>query len=302
MPALVSAGLIAWLVFRVSPQALIRSVFQLDWPPLLVVFGALVLALFLWDALCLRWLFSEPSHPLSYRSALSGRGRSYLLSAFNYELGQGLLAWELAKVQVRPVAGALARCLLLAVHDVGVLLAMGLAGSWGIEPPLQRTVRTFAMTGLALLAACALAATLLPAKWRGKLVRGRWQLWPATWTWLRSAHLCGLRSVYYGLIVGAVACGLGFASVPLDWRLICSVVPLVLLADGLPISASGLGTRETTLLLLLQPEEPAPLIAFSMLWSSTLISGRLLIGLTYWWLVPQAQLSSVGQVGSKENP
>src|SRR5262249_14487566 len=48
-PAVVSAGLLLWLVYRVSPQALAAASAQLDWPPLCVVFSAMVLDLYLWD-------------------------------------------------------------------------------------------------------------------------------------------------------------------------------------------------------------------------------------------------------------
>lgn len=286
MPALVSAGLIIWLVWRVSPQALAVAAARLDWPALALVFLTLVVGLFLWDTVCLRWLFSEPGLVLSYRRVLQARGRSYLLSALNYELGQGLLAWELASTGATPIAGALARCLLLGFHDVAVLLALGLAASWWVDLPLVGAVRVFCATGLALLIGAGFLATFMPAKWRERFVRGRWRLWPDSWTWSRSLHLCGLRAIYYSMILAAVACGLEVASIPLSRRLVCGVVPLVLLADGLPISVSGLGTRETSLLLLLRPEEPAPLVAFSMIWSSTLVSGRLIIGLAYWWLPP----------------
>jgi hypothetical protein len=82
-PALASAGLIAWLVWRFSLQALARFASQLDLPALAMVFAALVLGMFLWDAVCLGWLLSEPDLQLSYRAALHARGRSYLLSALN---------------------------------------------------------------------------------------------------------------------------------------------------------------------------------------------------------------------------
>jgi hypothetical protein len=152
-----------------------------------------------------------------------------------------------------------------------------------------------------LLVGIAVLATYLPTRWRERLVRGRWRLWPATWAWSCSLQLCGLRAIYYGMIVAAVAFGLEFASIPLSHRLICGVVPVVLLADGLPISVSGLGTRETTLLLLLRPEELALLVAFSMIWSSVLITGRLIIGLSYRWLLPGTSVWTSWQRSEKES-
>jgi hypothetical protein len=162
-------------------------------------------------------------------------------------------------------------------------------------------VRVFCATGLAFLIGAGLLVMLLPASWRERVVRGRWRLWPEWWTWPRSLQLFGLRGIYYGMILAAVACGLEAASVSLNRRLVCGVVPLVLLADGLPISVSGLGTRETSLLLLLHPEEPASLVAFSMIWSSTLVIGRLVIGLAYWWLLPGAAVWTDWKRSEKED-
>ena len=56
------------------------------------------------------------------------------------------------------------------------------------------------------------------------------------------------------------------------------------LVDGLPISLSGLGTRENVLLFLLQPERPAHLVACTILWWSAMILGRATIGLGALWL------------------
>jgi hypothetical protein len=73
--------------------------------------------------------------------------------------------------------------------------------------------------------------------------------------------------------------GLTYCGVELHSRVVCSIVPLVLVADGLPISISGLGTRETALVYLVDPPQPAVLLAFSLFWSTGLMLGRLLLGL-----------------------
>jgi len=78
--------------------------------------------------------------------------------------------------------------------------------------------------------------------------------------------------------------GLAICYIPASLQVVCSVIPLVLLADGLPISVSGLGTRETALLYLLNPDQPERLLAFSLMWSAGLLVGRIGIGLAYWWI------------------
>jgi hypothetical protein len=292
IPPAVSGGLLLWLVYRVSPTDLAAAASQLDWPRLCLVFSAMVLALYLWDSVCLHWLFTEPGLPLSYGQVLRARGSSYVASAVNYELGQGLVAWELARAQGTTLVGALGRCLLLAVHDVAVLLTLGLAGSLWIDSTMARGIIGFCVIGLAALLSAGLLASLLPRRWRERWTIGGRRLWPGSWTWGRSLRLSGLRVIYYAIILAAVGLGLEVAPVPVGRQVVFGAVPVVLLADGLPISVSGLGTRETALLSLIRAPQPAALLAFSLIWSVVLMTGRLLIGLVHWWLLPASMLST----------
>jgi hypothetical protein len=294
MPAVVSAGLLLWLVYRVSPRALAAAGSQLDWPRLCVVFSAMVVALYLWDSVCLWWLFAEPGLPLTYRQVLRARGSSYVASAVNYELGQGLVAWDLARAQGTTMVAALGRCLLLAVHDVAVLLTMGLAGSLWIDSSIGRRISVFCAMGLTVLLGVGVLAWLLPNRWRDRWIIGRSRLWPGSWTWSHSLRLCCLRGIYFSIIVATVALGLEVAPVLSGPEVVFGAVPVVLLADGLPISVSGLGTREAALLSLMRASPPSALLAFSLIWSTVLMTGRLLIGLVYWWLLPATTASMAG--------
>jgi hypothetical protein len=158
---------------------------------------------------------------------------------------------------------------------VGVLLALGFVGAMADPNPGLYAVRWVGGVGLVYLAGLIVLPSLLPR---------RFGAWMAGWSWRRSLGLCVLRVVYFGIILAYVVAALRVCGVALDERLTVSVVPLVLLADGLPISISGLGTRETTLLYLLDPDDKAVVLAFSLMWSTGLVGGRLLIGLAHWWL------------------
>lgn len=73
---------------------------------------------------------------------------------------------------------------------------------------------------------------------------------------------------------------------PVDARTVLSVIPLVLIAEGLP-STGGLGQREVALVYLLQPqtaEQRAVLLSFGLIWSVVVILGRLMVGLVGHWL------------------
>ena len=277
LPVLGSGALMAWLMWRVPPGEVARAAALLDWRWLAPLTGLLVLGLYFWDAACLRWLFGRLGYPLSYAKMLHARGSSYLLSAFNYELGQGMLAWELA--DAIPILRTLAGCLLMACHDVAVLLALGLAGSLLSTGSQSRTTLLFCLAGIGTLLAAALVVGLVRRS-RQQGVAG----WLSAWGWHDSAQLFFLRAGYYGIIFAYAAIALRLCDLTVDLWTVASVVPLVLLADGLPISISGLGTRETALLLLLDRHPPAIVLAFSFTWSAGLMVGRLLLGLAHVWL------------------
>jgi hypothetical protein len=283
---LISTVLAAGVIWLASPRKLAETIPLLDWQPLVIATIALVFALYLADSFCVYWLFSQQDRSLNYRSVVHARGSSYLFSSFNYELGQGVLAWNLARAQGRTLLSALARCVLLAYHDVAVLLMLGLIGASQSDSPQSARTRWFCGISLLLLVCIGVVVRIFPWSRLNRWISPKLRVGLESWSWRQSAQLCLLRAGYFGVILLYAAIGLRLSGISLSLQVLFSVIPLVLLADGLPISASGLGTREATLLYLLNPEEPAVLVAFSLLWSVGLALGRAIIGLTYWWFLP----------------
>src|SRR5262249_29662571 len=70
VPVLVSGLLIGWLVARISPTALVNATKLLNWPVLVALTSAMVLALYIWDTVCLRWLFSDPDKQPAFAAFL----------------------------------------------------------------------------------------------------------------------------------------------------------------------------------------------------------------------------------------
>jgi hypothetical protein len=258
--------------------------------PLVSATIVLVFALYLADSFCIYWLFSRQDRALKLRSVVQARGSSYLLSSFNYELGQGALAWNLASARGQTLLPALAKCVLLAYHDVAVLAILGLIGASRSEIPQSARVAWFCGALVMLLVGIGVVVRILPWSRLNRWVSPKLRLGLETWTWRQSAQLCLLRAGYFGVILLYAAIGLRLSGFNLSLQVLCSVIPLALLADGLPISVSGLGTRETTLLYLLNPDEPTTLVAFSLQWSVGLALGRAIIGLFYWWFLPQEMM------------
>lgn len=282
---LASIALVAWLVWRVSLEELLRAFGRLDWYVLIPLTGLLVLGLFFWEALCIRVLFSDFGHSLSYRAALRARGTAYLFSVFNYGAGQGALAWLLSRTMNASLARTLARCLVLVYVDLVVLLTLGLLGAMLADDPITIGVRVFCIVGLGSVIAATALARNLHGRFGERLRRGPCGPVLSGWSWNGRLFLtlCGMRTVNFSFGVFYVIVCLWFCGIDLDRIRLLSALPITALVDGLPISVSGLGTRETTMVLLLQPEDAASLLAFCLVWSTCIIFGRSLIAVAHLW-------------------
>jgi hypothetical protein len=289
LPVAVSAGLIALLLYWISPSKVVEEFVKVPWQQILPVTAAMVLALYLWDAVCLQTVFATESHVVPYRRMLRVRGTSYLLGAFNYELGQGLVAWTISRLQKISLLQTLSRSVVLAYHDLVVLFSVGLVGSLLVESPPRevRLVKLFAGVGLAGLVAVAVAFSLLPREKRERFRQTRWGAWLVDWSWRRSLRLAWQRLVYFGILILYAGVALAICGIPVDSLVVASTIPVVLLADALP-SVCGVGTRDTALILLLNPENRAAVFALSLIWSTGMIVGRLVIGLLHYWIPRRA--------------
>ena len=95
----------------------------------IAIVGMLLLAAYFWDAVSLLVLFRDSQRPLSYVAVLRARGQSYVFSVVNFGLGQGRLAWLIARAQDQSLLVTVARCLMLIYVDLYVLLTLALGGA-----------------------------------------------------------------------------------------------------------------------------------------------------------------------------
>jgi hypothetical protein len=284
IPILVSVGSIVWLVAHVDADKLARAATELNWLALIPTTALMVLGLFMWDAVCLRHLFGTASSPLGYRQALHARGSSYLFGVVNYELGQGALAYGLARAQGISVVSGLARILMLAYHDLVVLFGLGFIGSVISSHPVTNYISIFSGIGLLTLLAVPVIGALLPVSARDRLLRSRWIPWLESWSLWRSCSLAILRVAYYSILIFYAVVAFQICQIQVGQVLALSTIPMVLLADALP-SISGLGTRDAALQLILTPQRPDDVLAaMSLFWSTGLIVGRLGIGMLCMWM------------------
>jgi hypothetical protein len=285
LPVVVSAGLITWLIHTTGLRALGHAFTTEAWPELLTAAIVQLLVLFLWDTICLWWLFSQPGIWLPFRTVLRARTDAMVWSAVNLEIGQAAFAYNLAKRLDIPVTQTLGRCLLLAIFDFGTLQGLALFGSFLHYDPLIDQLRWICIISLPGLALLYLLLRLMPRRWRRWLEGRYWANWLRWWTWGRGVVLWGLRLIMFLLVLVYVGISLAICRLPVNPPLVLGVVPFVLMAESLPGTA-GLGERETALIYLLHAEghQRAVLLSFGLIWSSVILVGRLAIGLTSLWL------------------
>jgi len=283
LPVGISIGLIAWLLSRISWVDLLRAVAELRWQPLVPLTLAMVVAQYLWDAFCLPTVFTVGSTRLTYLSMLRVRGRSYLLGVLNQGLGQAAIAWDVSRIQGLPLVAALSRSLLLGCHDGLVLSAAALGGLLWSGNLRALPTRWFCVVLFAVLLGLLLLVALLPAAWRRRCRSTPWVAFFDSWDLRRSLRLLLLRVGYFAIAGSYLAVALRICRLDTEAAAQWAAIPLVLLAGILP-SASGLGTRETALYLLVPADRPESLVAMGLIWSSGLLVVRLSIGLAWLWL------------------
>jgi hypothetical protein len=285
LPFLVSAGLVIWLIWKVTPQKLYEAFHSSSWPWL--VFATLVqlVVLFLWDTFSLWWLFRQPDRQLPFPVVLRARTDSILWSAINLEIGQGVFAWKLADYLGCPVLAALGSCFALSLFDAETLFSLGIIGSFLWPMPIVRLLRWVCVAIVLGLLILSLIFKYLPPPARDWLENKPWAKWLQWWTWRHSVLLILQRLILFLLVYAYAAVCLAICHIPVNFHVVFGAIPFVMIAESLP-GTGGLGERETALVYLLSAsEEQQPvLLSFGLIWSTVIILGRTGIGLVSSWL------------------
>jgi hypothetical protein len=280
LPIVVSGGLVGWVLSGLDGPALWEAMSRLPWQRLVPLTLGMVAVLYLWDTICMRLVFVVGGRMLPFRTALYVQGIASLFAAVNYQLGQGFVAWMIAVRQRMSFLSALSRSVLLAIHDLTVLFSLGLIGSLvsGGDGPQVKGIRLLCGLGLAAIVALVVAYQFLPDARKRNLRELKFGAWIESWSWRRTGWLLVLRAMYFSVSIVYAAMAFHVAGVGLRTADVLGAIPLVLVAGSLP-SVSDLGTREATLVLLLAPAPTERIVAVSLIWTSGMIAGRVVIGL-----------------------
>jgi uncharacterized membrane protein YbhN (UPF0104 family) len=282
LPALVSAGILAWLLRGVDPDALVHA---LD----LRVAAVMGVALLVYGAVTLwieatsiqRLLLTVPAH-LPLWTIAKVKSASYLLAILHYALGAAALSLLLHRRASLPLGRAASIVILVA--SVDLIVVLGLAGASAASLRSGPEIHAGLLIAALVLFFGGLTLLRVPAS-LGPLERLR-QL--AIFEGLRTVpparllELFGLRVAFGLCFVSVCAAAFQAFQVPVP---ILRVVPgmlIVALVAALPIAVAGLGTSQAAFVFLFAGyASQEELLAMSLVLSAGLMLLRAGMGLVF---------------------
>jgi uncharacterized membrane protein YbhN (UPF0104 family) len=284
LPWLAAAALLALAAWRVDLGAVGAALRRARWGGYLaaaVAFSGLWLVL---DSLVLARLVSRFHRPLAWRRMLPLRGASYLLMAFSYDAAQLGLGVALHRRYGVSALGLGGTYLFYYLVDVATIAALGSLGARSLPGGLGHALRA----GLALVLAGVAAAFVLLSLWSRapaervpRALRGARLLETLRRARPRDvAEFVAWRAGFYASFVAFAALSLPAFGVHVPLRALVGLVPVIMSVSALPITASGLGSTQLAMGVLYAPwAEPAAILAYSVVYSASLVLLRLPIAL-----------------------
>lgn len=283
LPVLVSAGLVAFLVWRIDPREVLAQLAPdaaLRFALPLVLWNAITLAI---EAQCLHRVTATLGSGLSRGTAARIKSACYLLSLLHYAAGATALALLIQRRTGSSLARAGSAVFVIALLDLASVCSLAfVAGAFlpGVGGSLRFGLLLAALLGLVAGFALLRAPISLGPLDRLRdleLLRG-----------LRTApapllfELAALRGIFVACYVGMTA-GLFWAfGVEIALRSLALKVAVLLLVSTLPIAVAGIGTAQIAFVSLFAGSaSEAKLLSMSILLSASLVLARAALGLLF---------------------
>ena len=277
---LLTAVVFAFLLRRVPLTRLIGALQDADLPRFAALMIPNTLFYFFWDTLVLtaaiRWFHA----PVAYRELLPVRAASYVVAAFNTNLGRGALAAFLSYRLGAPFLELGSTVLFLLLAEYLHLVAWA---TLGILLFASRETRDLLWIPPLVAAAWLLLVLYMRAPAAGRLFA------PRGFSLFRSFRLAPPRRYVQLMLLRApmflVSLVLHWLAAPafgveIPFGPLMIFLPVIFMLAALPISVAHLGTTQAAWLLFFSRYAPEPrLLAFSLAAHLTFVAARALLGL-----------------------
>jgi hypothetical protein len=277
---LITAVVFVFIFRRVPVSRLLTALEQADLARFFALMVPNTLFYFCWDTLVLavaiRWFHA----PVPYRDLLPVRASSYVVAAFNTNLGRGALAAYLSYRLAAPFLELGSTVLFLLLTEYLHLVAWATIGIVAFASP---ETRELLWVPPVVAAAWLLLVVYMRAPGGGALLA------PRRWSLFRSFRLAPARRYlqlvlvrspmfFVSLCLHYLAAPAFGVSIPFGQMMI--FLPVIFMLAALPISVAHLGTTQAAWLVFFGRYAPAPrLLAFSLAAHLAFVATRALVGL-----------------------
>lgn len=283
LPWLGAAVLLGVALTRADLGAAGHALARADWGRYAAAACAFAVGWLVLDSFVLARLVSRFHRPVRLRELLPLRGATYLLLALSYDAAQAALALGLHRRHGIALGALGGTFLFYYLVDVLTIAGLASAGALAAGGVLGAGLRTglAAVAGTALLVLVALAAVSRRAvRLPGWLRRSRVLETLGRARGRDAAEWMAWRVLFYGTFVGFAAVTMPAFGLHVPLAVLVPCVPVVMSVAALPISVSGLGSTQLAMLALYGDHaEASALLAYSLVYTATLVAVRLPIGL-----------------------
>jgi uncharacterized membrane protein YbhN (UPF0104 family) len=283
---LVAMGVLCYLFLHVDKDRLFQAMDSARielYAPLAAFF---VILWFLIESQNLMFLFNMFGHGLTFREMRMIRGASYMVMIINYNLGLGAIAWYLKRRNGIPLSRAgSVMFFYYFVESVGITFfaAAGCLLVFSQFPELYGKVILAA--GIMFLSYIFLFFLIRFIPEEGRF--GRIRKNPLLSTFYEADFpsyfkLSGFRAVYFFSFVVFFYFGLLCFDVHVPFISLIGLVPVIFFIGNIPVTPFGIGTIQAAMQFFFKPFGQAEsILAFSVIYSATLLFLRAPIGLLY---------------------
>lgn len=293
IPWCLAAAIFVYLFNQYPPGKVWESLKYVNLPAFTAFAAGYFVFLYMVDSWSMTHVINRFSHPVTFRSVLSGRGATYLIMIINYPASQAAFAYYLKRRHGVPILQALGIFLFIVFIDLFWIITLALFGSFFqniivADVNLGATVRTVAAVAYAIAFVWLAFWRRLPERIFGREIRipildglrKRRLFHVFEMARIRDyLRVAAMRIPIHCTIVIFMYVVLFTFNVHAPLIKIIGIVPVVFLIGTLPITPGGLGTVNAAMVELL-----SPYVSGSIFASGSITPKELLFTVTLLWM------------------